>query len=207
MAKTPNRRKQLFFDELQIRLLSINIAYFAAILLIFAVALFAPLILQLLGASEGPEWQQQLVAEQFLYLSKAIWLPLFFTFVALGAHSVLVSHRIAGPLYQLRRLLRGVADGNFTARAVLREKDYLKQEEKVVNDMIEKLGALIEDVDERAYELRKTVQQLKTALGAGLTEDAQTCLETLDQNAESLDASLSRFKTRPEDLTPQPAGS
>ena len=38
-AKTPNRRKQLFFHELQIRLLTINIAYFAAILLIFAVAL------------------------------------------------------------------------------------------------------------------------------------------------------------------------
>ena len=73
--------------------------------------------------------------------------------------------------------------------------------------VIEKLGALIENVDERAYELRKTVQQLKTALGTGLTQEVQTCLEALDQNAESLDASLSRFKTRPEDLTPQPAGS
>lgn len=207
MAKTPNRRKRLFIDELQIRLLSINVAYFAAILLIFAVALFAPLVIQLVGGTEGPEREQQLVAEQFLYLSNTIWLPLLFTFVALGAHSVLVSHRIAGPLYQLRRLLRGVAEGNFVPRAVLRDKDYLKKEEKVVNDMIEKLGALIEDVDKRAYELRKTVQQLKTTLGASQTQDVQTCLETLDQNAEALDASLSRFKTRPEDLTSQPAGS
>ena len=207
MAKKPNRRKRLFVDELQIRLLSINIAYFAAILFIFAVALFAPLMLQLQGASEGPEWQQQLVAEQFLYLSETIWLPLIFTFVALGGHSIIVSHRIAGPLYQLRRLLRGVGEGNFVTRAVLRDKDYLRKEEKVVNDMIEQLGALIEDVDDRAYEMRKTVQQLKHAFESGQTNDVKTCLGTLDENAESLDASLSRFKTRPDDLAPQPAGS
>ena len=43
MAKIPNRRRQLFVDELQVRLLSINVAYFAAILVIFTVSLFAPL--------------------------------------------------------------------------------------------------------------------------------------------------------------------
>ena len=155
MAKIRNRRKRLFIDELQVRLLSINVAYFAAILSIFAVALFAPLVIQLVGSTEGPEWEQQLVAAQFLYLSNTIWLPLVLTFVALGAHSVLISHRIAGPLYRLRSLLRSVAEGNFVARAALRDKDYLKTDAKVVNDMIEKLGALIEDVDERAYELRK----------------------------------------------------
>ena len=154
---------------------------------------------------QKPEWLQQLVAEQFLYLSETIWMPLLFTFVALGAHSVLVSRRIAGPLVQLRWLLRGVANGNFTARAVLREKDYLKKEERVVNEMIEQLGALIEDVDDQAYELRKTLQQLRTALDAGSVQDAMTHLQLLDQNAESLDASLGRFKTRPEELTPQPA--
>ena len=207
MAKIRNRRKRLFIDELQVRLLSINVAYFAAILSIFAVALFAPLVIQLVGSTEGPEWEQQLVAAQFLYLSNTIWLPLVLTFVALGAHSVLISHRIAGPLYRLRSLLRSVAEGDLVARAALRDKDYLKTDAKVVNDMIEKLGALIEDVDERAYELRKTVQQLKTAFEAGQTQDVQTYLGTLDQNAESLDASLSRFKTRPEDLTPRPAGS
>lgn len=204
MAKIPNRRRQLFIDELQVRLLSINVAYFAAILVIFAVSLFAPLVVQLLGA-EGPEWQQQLVAEQFLYLSETIWLPLLFTFVALGAHSVLVSHRIAGPLYHLRRVLRGVANGNFTTRAVLREKDYLKKEEQVVNEMIDQLGGLIEDVDGQAYELRKTLQQLRTALNTGSMQDALTHLQLVDKNAETLDASLSRFKTRPEDLAPQPA--
>ena len=176
MAKIRNRRKRLFIDELQVRLLSINVAYFAAILLIFAVALFAPLVIQLVGSTEGPEWEQQLVAAQFLYLSNTIWLPLVLTFVALGAHSVLISHRIAGPLYRLRSLLRSVAEGNFVARAALRDKDYLKTDAKVVNDMIEKLSALIEDVDERAYELHKTVQQLKTAFEAGQTQDVQTCL-------------------------------
>ena len=107
MAKQPDRRKRVLIDELQYRMLRVNLAYFFVILLVFLVSLFGPLVVQLLNA-DGSFFARERVAHQFLLLDDTIWLPLILTFSCLGLHSILVSHRIAGPLHQLRQLLGGI---------------------------------------------------------------------------------------------------
>lgn len=119
-------------------------------------------------------------------------------FLGLGAHSVLVSHRIAGPLYQLRRLLSAVADGNLAVRAVLRERDYLGVEGTIINDMIEKTGARIAEIEGCAGELRSGLGNLRTAIDGGSTEQTREHLRTLDQRSDALQAVLRQFTTRPD---------
>ena len=195
MATRRNRRRRILIDELQYRLLVVNISYFVIILAIFVSALFAPLVVRLLDP-EATTFTREEVASQFLWLDESVWLPLLFTLFCLGLHSVFVSHRIAGPLYQLRGLLQTVADGNFTKRAVLRRKDYLQKEEAVVNEMIEKLGTRIEEVGEQAAALRATVDQLRVALDRGATGEALEYLQGVAESTGSLNAALSHFKTR-----------
>ena len=110
--KRSYRRRRIVVDGLQYRLLAINLLYFLVILLILAAFLFTPLVLKLRdGTTLLSAAEQQEVASQFLTLHKRIWPALLITFGLLSVHSILVSHRIAGPLYQFRRILKGLRDG------------------------------------------------------------------------------------------------
>ena len=195
-ATRKNRRRRLFFDDLQYRLLAINLGYFVAILVIFIVTLFAPLMSQLLD-SESSMFAREAVAAQFLWLDQSIWVAVLLTFVGLGAHSVLVSHRIAGPLYQFRRLLRGVGDGDLTARATLRKKDYLRAEEATVNTMIAKLGARIRRIEQHADGIRASLDSGRSALETGSTKEALAHLGRVARRLDGVEVELRQFTTGP----------
>ena len=132
------KRKRILIGDLQYRLLAVNLLYFAVILVLFAAILFGPLVWQLGSSSLSPAERDQ-AATQFLSLHARLWPPLLALLVFLGVHSVYVSHRIAGPLYQFRRLLHAVKDGNLTVRARIRDKDYLDSEAAVINELIDSL--------------------------------------------------------------------
>ena len=204
-----DRRRRVLIDDLQYRLLKVNVSYFFLILLIFISALFVPLVVQLLG-SEASSFAREEAATKFLWLQDEVWLPVLWTFFCLGAHSILVSHRIAGPLYQLRRVLGAVGDGNFAVRAVLRDKDYLRKEEAVVNEMIVKLGTRIAEIDEYAAQIQAQLSGLRTAIDARETGEALETLGSVDEQFDSLSAVLNEFDTGDEDQdeglpTPAPA--
>ena len=194
MGKQPNRRKRFLIDKLQYQLLVINVAYFLVILLIFVILLYAPLVLQL--NSDRSYLALENAAQEFLFLDERVWLPLLLTFACLTVHSIFMTHRIAGPLYQLRRLIDAVGDGNLTDRAMLREKDYLRKEEAAINNMIDKLSRRISSVEEQAGEMRTSLGSLRTTIATSSTGDVLNQLGTLDEHAESLDAALRQFKIR-----------
>ena len=194
MGKQPNRRKRILIDQLQYQLLVINVAYFVVILLIFAILLYAPLVMQL--NSDGSSLARENAAQQFLFLDNQVWMPMLLTFLCLTVHSIFMSHRIAGPLYQLRRLIGAVGDGNLADRAILRDKDYLRKEELAVNHMIDKLSSRISSVETQASELGTRLAGLRTAITTGSTVDVLSQLGTLDEHAESLNSALRQFKIR-----------
>ena len=200
MAKQPDRRKRVLIDELQYRMLRVNLAYFFVILLVFLVSLFGPVVVQLLNA-DGSFFARERVAQQFLLLDETIWLPLILTFSCLGLHSILVSHRIAGPLHQLRQLLGGIGDGDLVTRAMLRKRDYLQKEEAAMNNMIDKLASKISHIEEQAAELQMRLGSLRTAITTGASAEALDQLGALYEHAESLNSTVRQFKIRP-DVTP-----
>ena len=203
MAEPHNRRKRVLIDELQYRMLVVNIAYFFVILLIFLTTLFAPLVVQLLG-SDGSFVARERAAQQFLLLDETIWLPLLLTFFCLGAHSVLVSHRIVGPLHQLRRILGAVRDGDLSVRVKLRDKDYLRKEETIVNEMIEDLSSRIDESADQANSVRTRLTWLRTAIATGSRGEVLDQIRTLETEADAMRTALAQFTTRREAATAAP---
>ncbi len=99
-VKRPYKRRRILIDAFQYRLLMANLAYFGTIVLVFAVVVFLPLVFQL-----RPGKAEEL-ADEFLSFHARLWPALFIVLVLLAFHSVLLSHRIAGPLYRFRSVLR-----------------------------------------------------------------------------------------------------
>ena len=54
--------------------------------------------------------------------------------------SIFLSHRIAGPLFKLRRSMEEVARGNFDQRITFRKNDHFLEMQETFNDMIQHLS-------------------------------------------------------------------
>ena len=196
MAQVPDRRKQKWMGDIQMRFLAINTVYFFVMLLICVVALLGPLVYEM--GTEGSWEMRDRAAAEFTLLNSRFWLPLLFMFLGMGAHSTLISHRVAGPLYQFRSVLSAARNGNLTVRAALRDTDYLRTEEAIINDLMQQTGSRINEIGSHVTALRADLGRLKSAVDAGSTDQAHQQIQNLARRADSLSAVLGYFKTQPE---------
>ncbi|MGH7404328.1 MAG: hypothetical protein ACREJA_00410 [Candidatus Methylomirabilales bacterium] len=197
MATRPYKRRRILIESYQYRLLFINLLYFCIILLIFAAALFLPLILKLRSGSASVIEQGEL-AGQFLALHARVWPAMLVVFVLLALHSTFVSHRIAGPLYRFRKVFGAVARGDLSVRATLRKGDYLGKESESLNEMIASLRAKIESIQSHHVEMQTVLTALKQSIEQRSLEHMHRQLEELHVQMEELKASIRQFRTHPE---------
>jgi nitrogen fixation/metabolism regulation signal transduction histidine kinase len=74
-----------------------------------------------------------------------------------GFQAIVASHRVAGPLYRLRRALETLTAGDFSMRIRLRRFDQFREFEGLVNSLADKLEA-----DRKV--LRSKAQELEASL-------------------------------------------
>jgi methyl-accepting chemotaxis protein len=186
------RRRHFLIDSLQYRLLVIHLVYFLTIVVVFAAALFAPLMMDLRAGSQ--DWSQKLEsANLFLSLHSTLWPAVLILFLLLGAHAALVSHRIAGPLYRFRKVFDSVGKGDLSIRAVIRKRDYLTQDEASLNQMIDSLNESMGNVKEHSSELSGIFEELKDSSKNGSSQPREEIMERLGQQLEQMKLHLDHF--------------
>ena len=191
------RRRRFLIDVLQYRLLAVNLLYVGFFLLLFVGLLFGPPTGALLGDNVSPETRED-AARLFLALDERVWVPLMLLFVGLTAHSVLVSHRIAGPLYQFRRLFGELRDGRVRVRATLRKRDYLWKEATAFNEMVVSIEARTAALHTQAAGLETGVRALRLAVDEGADEQIRRCCDDLGEHVTLLRVALCPVTTQDE---------
>jgi nitrogen fixation/metabolism regulation signal transduction histidine kinase len=71
--------------------------------------------------------------------------------------AIKLSHRFAGPIFSLRRTIRGVADGETPRKVKFREGDFWQDLAEDYNAMLAKLGAL-QDEESETVDFEKPVE-------------------------------------------------
>jgi methyl-accepting chemotaxis protein len=193
MTPRPYKRRRILIDQFQYRLLVINLLYSITFVLIFAAALFFPLVVDLYSGTLSSIEQAE-AASQFLSLHARVWPAVFLVFLLLAIHSVFVSHRIAGPLYRFRIIFRAIADGDLVSKATLRKYDYLEKELDALNEMIVSLRSKVKGIEEPYNEARALVMALEGAIESGSIEDTNQHIHGLRLQMERLQASLDQFR-------------
>lgn len=197
MGAQTYKRRRILLESFQYRLLVINLTYFVTILLIFAGALFLPLILQLRSGSLSVIEQGE-VAGLFLSLHGRVWPAMLVVFVLLALHSVLVSHRIAGPLYRFRSIFKAVAQGDLSIRANLRKSDYLGKESDSLNEMILSLRTKLVGIQKHSEVMEAALLELKESVERGSLKDMHQHIVDLQAGSEGLEASIRHFRLHPD---------
>lgn len=159
MGKRSYKRRQYFIAaKFQLKFVGI------ILLFMFAVALFSALTIyyytwMLLGEKLANIYPQGrlvgiLRSAQYVLLIRIL---IFSPFVA--AVAIVLSHRIAGPIYRMKKTLDEVVEGNYSLRLRLRRTDELKDVAESMNKVIEILeNKSKEEIKKEAKEENKEPQ-------------------------------------------------
>jgi len=186
------RRRHFLIDRLQYKLLAINIFYLTTIVFCFLVAIFVPVIIALYGDSSFE--RSAAAAADFLSLHKRVWPAVPVALLLISVHSILVSHRIAGPLYRFRKVFRSIEKGDLSVRSGVRKKDYLRRESNTINEMIEGLVGQVGRIKERQREVQAARVELGAVAGVQSSPDLVQVLGRLESRLAALDDEIAGFR-------------
>jgi methyl-accepting chemotaxis protein len=172
----------------------IAIFHFLIVVLVFAAAIFAPVVVRLTsGDISSPSVQA--AAREFLVLHGRIWMPLIGAFMLLVLHNIVVTHRVAGPLFRFRRYMRGVGQGDLSAGIRIRKADYLHKEAKAASRMVDALREKVVYIEERYDEANEAWRELRCALSGETTAGLEGKIKALSERLEDCRAGVDVFNT------------
>jgi methyl-accepting chemotaxis protein len=192
MLKQPFRRRRFILLDFQNRMLLFTFLYFVVTVVIFAAVLFIPLMRGLEIEGLSPE-QRGIVAGEFLSLHYRFWPAIPFVLILLGAHSIIVSHRVAGPLHRFRKIFREVTDGDLTGTVRLRKNDYLKDDAELLSIMIDSLRSRLREIDYLDERLQTRLAELRTAVEGESPTEVRERLGDVESTAGKLRSDIQGF--------------
>ena len=194
------RRKRYIVDrKLQFRLLIYNGVYFLIITMAIWAGLFLPLALDLSNPNLSISEQGE-VAGKILYLHSRLGPILLIVFLILGIHSVLVSHKIAGPLYRFKATFSQVAQGDLSRMVPIRKGDLLGNEWTRIQEMIGALSSRLKNIKKEHAAMEQALQSLLKSQGNVSEDIAKEAFAQLEGCHLRLKKELEYFKLSDMDL-------
>lgn len=166
-------------------------------LAVLTLVLFAPIVLPLLRhAGAQNEATETALADRMLMLHQIVWPLLGSFFLLSGLVSLLMTHRIAGPLYRFRRVFADIGRGTLSMHVTLRDGDYLTDEAAELDAMVAALRARVT----RAKEAIAVVHD--EAMRVSEQYESSEHIAALVRSVEVAEAVLAEFATVSAHVTP-----
>jgi methyl-accepting chemotaxis protein len=194
--KIDNRK--VLVDAFQLRLVAVAIFHFLLIVLVFAAALFIPIIIELnRGDLTSPAVQA--AAHEFLIMHDRLWPPLLGVFILLVLHNIVVSHRIAGPLFRFRRYIKAISEGDLASPIRIRKADYLHKDAEALSQMADSLRYKIIQMETQYTNANESWRNMKNSLAGGTSQDIEKNIAAMNECLEACCNSVLDFKTTEEE--------
>ena len=188
------RRVYIVSKSLQYRFLATILIYCTIVIIFLSVYLFVPEFIKLGNESLSMEIRAA-AADRVLILHSRIWPAAIALISFLGIHSILFFHRVVGPLYRFQWAFDEIKQGNLSLRVKIRKKDYLHDEEEVLNEMIEALGRKLQDIKALSRNSLNSFHKLEKKT-SGWTETDTKYLRTHRQYLTKLADAVAYFQLR-----------
>ena len=188
-----NLRNYLINKDLQLHLIRNNLFYLLLCVIATVSILLYPLIHEMMFVSDLES--QYRAAQTFLLLVKWLVPAILMVLILFMGHTIIITHRICGPLVNFTHAFDRVAQGDLTGKVYIRKGDYLKSECNRINLMIDGIAGIINRLFTNHNQLMTTLQSLNEQAKDTLTkEKLESSLKIIRQDAEYVSDTLSRFK-------------
>jgi methyl-accepting chemotaxis protein len=161
---------------------------------IFVVIIFSPSMLTLYF--DNPLDEKAEAARTLLLLHSKVWPGIGGIILLFGALSIFITHKIAGPLYRLKKSLAMIVEGNLDVKVKLRKGDDLKDLAEHFNMLAEELRTFVNTVRVDYDLLSEYILELEREIDAKmLTEESgRALIHKVEANRKNIEAVLEKFK-------------
>ena len=161
MATAVNRRKWSHFlihPSFQLRLALGNLIFLITVVLFFAFVLLSTFYYDVKMADSL--WSQYASAEVLLRLLERGGITIMVIIVISLGYHIVFSHRLCGPLVNMKHTFEALAKGDATRNVYLRRKDFLKAEANTINQMLAAVRNRIIELQNSQAEIAALARQL-----------------------------------------------
>jgi nitrogen fixation/metabolism regulation signal transduction histidine kinase len=187
------KRRKLIVSGLQYRLAALNFLYLLVVVLTVVIAVSIPFI----GRLDDPSrafTERADAARGLMVVYAAAWIAVPVAVLLCLLHSIVVSHRIAGPLYRFKQSFRELAAGNLGLVVRIRQADYLTDETEVINRMIEELAEKVQAIHKSWARASTTLPDLALAVERNDAREAAIACGKLGAELDDLGSKIRAFE-------------
>ena len=168
----------------------IGLLLFLYATLFFAIAFYGIHLKSIVALYGGGEIQErQTAAAKMLMLSETVWVAVPILFLGSLIFSLVMTRRVAGPLYRLDASLQQWSRGNVTWRIVFRPSDRLDDLATSVNQAVDKMEQSLADIQAQIQTIHGVLSRAECHGSAEFNE--------VRQASQHIEQVLQRFEFRP----------
>lgn len=181
-------RNILIKRGIQLRIIFQNLIYLFLVAVITLVAAISPIIHDI--AFSG-NIEKQYHAAQILLTFLTRWTPLMgLVILFFILYQLVYTHRLLGPLVNFVHTFRHVARGDLTRKCHLRKGDYLLDEGREINHMVDGVSELVAQAQQECIELSDRLQKAIPSIKEGQKE----AVEDVKAGVKNFRDAMCRFK-------------
>jgi HAMP domain. len=197
MIMNIQKRKNYYIDKhFQTKYMLLTMLLLLTYTFAFIIIIFSPSMLTLY--LDYPLAEKAAAARVLLLLHSTVWPGIGGVILLFGAVSIFISHKIAGPLYRLKRSISQITEGNLDVKIKLRKWDDLKDLAEHVNILAEELRTFVTTLKVDYDMLSDYILELERAIEANiLTEESgRVIINKVETNRKNIEAVLEKFKIK-----------
>jgi len=191
-----NQKRRTYYIEKKFQTKYILLTIFLLMTYTFAFIfiIFSPYILTLYfdfySLSEKAE-----AARTLLILHAKVWPGIAGIILLFGALSIFITHKIAGPLYRLKKTISEIINGNLDIKVNLRKGDDLKDLAEHVNMLAEELRTFVNTVKVDYNLLSEYILELEHEIDAKMIteESGRKIIKKVQDSRKNIEAVLDKF--------------
>jgi methyl-accepting chemotaxis protein len=188
------KRKNYFIEKkFQAKYILLTVLMLLTYTFLFVVIIFAPYMLTLYF--DYPIAEKADAARVILLLHGTIWPWLGGIILFFGVISIFISHKVAGPLFRIKKALSQVTDGDLSVVIKLRKWDDLKDLADHINKLIEELRTFVNTLKNDYDLLSDYIQELeqKIETKALNEESGREIINKVQASRKNIETALKRF--------------
>jgi len=190
-------KRRIYYIEIKFQTKYILLTIFLLLTYTFAfiIIIFSPYILTLYfnfySLSEKAE-----AARTLLILHSTVWPGIGAVILLFGAVSIYITHKIAGPLYRLKKSLFMITEGNLDVKVKLRKGDDLKDLAEHVNILVDTFRTFVTTVTVDYDLLSDYISEIERDIKANvLTEESgRKIIKKVQDSRKNIETALEKFK-------------
>ena len=187
MVSLPTRTRLFIQRRFQIRYIATILAFMliAAVLSGYTVYVTTWIMF---GEKLAAVYPQGLLLDMVSRVNNTLILRLLLVTPLVILIALVLSSRIAGPIYRIKRCLKRAAAGNYETNIELRQKDELQDVADLLNSLVSGLRRKERHRNEELDILREKIEELKKAVSRGQYDrkDALSKVAAISEELESL---------------------